>query len=94
MILIKRKPEFWFVVLLLLMSYFVFVIWKDLRDLGALDKDMSSFHKSLEKEYLLNKDLKDQAQSLKQSRNLELIVRQKLGMIKKGETPFKIIEVR
>lgn len=88
---IRRKPEFLFIVLLLVISYFVFVIWKDLRDLGALEAEKKALHKNLEKETVLNRDLKDLAQSLKQNRNVELLARQKLGMVKEGETAFKII---
>ncbi|MEK7375745.1 MAG: septum formation initiator family protein [Candidatus Margulisiibacteriota bacterium] len=91
---IKRKPEFWFVALLLVMAYFIFVIWKDLRGLGALDRERLTVLKSFEREIVFRKGLEWQAQSLKRSGQLELLARQKLGMIKNGETPFKIINAK
>ena len=91
---VKRKPEFWFVMFLLVIAYFVFVVWKDLRDLGDLDRDKTGLLNSLEKENVFRKELEEQVQSLNSHGQMELLARHRLGMIKKGETPFKIINIK
>ena len=89
-----NRPEFLFIVLLLVIFYFIFVIWKDIMELGSLDREKSALLKSLAKETIERRELEAQAQSLNRPGQLELMARQRLGMIKRGETPFKIIYVR
>ncbi|MFA5097045.1 MAG: septum formation initiator family protein [Candidatus Margulisiibacteriota bacterium] len=90
----KRKPELFFVLLLVLISYFVFVLLRDTRTLSGLERENLLIEKNLDKEKALSKQLRQKAQELSSSACIELAARKKLGLVKKGETPYRVIGLK
>ncbi|GEM_PF-1109383 len=90
----KRKPELFFVLLLLLISYFIFVLLRDTRTLSGLERENILLEKNLEKEKALSKQLRQKADDLKNDACIEMTARKKLGLVKKGETPYRVIRLK
>ena len=82
------------ILLILLIVYFVFVIFRDTRTLSQLEGGNAGLVKSIEKEKAAETQLKAGERDLSKADHIELTARKKLGMIKKGETPFKVIRTK
>ena len=76
---------------LLMVIYFIFLIRQDIIDNLDLKKDKASVIKSLEADKHLTLNLNDRLARLKSDDMMEEIARTKLGLVKKGETAYKVV---
>jgi len=77
-----------FILFILLIIYFIFLIRQDIMDLRDLKSDQVRLKKNIVKEKQLTKQLKTRFKL----GNLEEFARTRLGMVKKGETAYKIVQ--
>jgi cell division protein FtsB len=76
----------------LMVIYFIFLIRQDIIDNLDLQKDRAAVIKSLESEKSLTLGLNDRLSRLKSDDMIEEIARTKLGLVKKGETAYKVVK--
>ncbi len=77
-----------YILFILIVIYFIFLIRQDIMDLRELRSEQVRLKKNIVKEKLLTEQLKAR---LKLG-NLEEFARTRLGMVKKGETAYKIVQ--
>ena len=75
----------------LLVIYFIFLIRQDIIDNLELGKEKHRVMGKINQEEELNSGLKDRLRRLKDSDLVEELARTRLGLIKKGETAYKVI---
>lgn len=84
--------RFGWLLFVLMVIYFIFLIRQDIIDNLELKKDRAAIQKSVE----TNKDsalgLNDRLARLKSDELIEELARTKLGLIKKGETAYKVVK--
>ncbi|MDD5593760.1 MAG: septum formation initiator family protein [Candidatus Margulisbacteria bacterium] len=84
--------RFGWLLFVLMVIYFIFLIRQDIIDNLELKKDRAAIQKSVE----TNKDsalgLNDRLARLKSDDLIEELARTKLGLIKKGETAYKVVK--
>jgi len=73
-------------------AYFIFLIRQDIISMFELKKEEQSARKKMEFEEKRFVYLKDRLNRLKTDELIEEIARTRLGMIKKGETAYKVID--
>ena len=76
---------------MLLALYFIFLIRQDIIDNLDLKKEERLIQKKYEQEEKYSIALKDRLSRLKGDDLIEELARTRLGMIKKGETAYKVI---
>lgn len=81
----------WQIIIILLVVYFIFLIRQDIIDNLDLRADCDQTTKLLDQEQRLADRLADRLGRLKGSELIEEIARTDLGLIKKGETAFKVV---
>lgn len=74
-----------------LFVYFIFLIRQDIIDNIALKKEEREIAKKIEQEEASLARLKDLSSRIKEGDLVEEIARTRLGLIKKGETAYKVI---
>lgn len=81
-----------FILFILIIIYFIFLIRQDI--IGNLDlkQQARSITVELKREKIRAKNLQDKLKALNRNSYIESLARTRLGMIKKGETPYKVIE--
>lgn len=81
-----------FILFILIIIYFIFLIRQDI--IGNLDlkQQARSITVELKREKIRAKNLQDKLKALSRNGYIESLARTRLGMIKKGETPYKVIE--
>ncbi len=84
--------RFGFILFILIIIYFIFLIRQDI--IGNLDlkQQARSITVELKREKARAKNLQDKLKALNRNSYIESLARTRLGMIKKGETPYKVIE--
>ena len=76
---------------ILFILYFIFLIRQDIIDNRELKREQARIMRSIEQEEELANRLAERNRALGQPGLVEELARQKLGLIKKGETPYKVI---
>jgi cell division protein FtsB len=84
--------RFGWLLFVLMVIYFIFLIRQDIIDNLELKKDKAAVIKSLEGDKRLTLSLNDRLARLKSDDMTEEIARTKLGLIKKGETAYKVVK--
>jgi len=84
--------RFGWLLFVLMVIYFIFLIRQDIIDNLELKKDKSAVIKSLEADKHLTLSLNDRLARLKSDDMMEEIARTKLGLVKKGETAYKVVK--
>ncbi len=84
--------RFGFILFVLIIIYFIFLIRQDIIDNLDLKQQAKSVTVELKREKVRAKNLQDKLKALNRDSYIESLARTRLGMIKKGETPYKIIE--
>ena len=75
----------------LLVAYFIFLIRQDIIDYLDLKNENERFSRTLGREEKTLAGLKDRQRRLKSDDLIEELARTRLGLIKKGETAYKVI---
>jgi len=84
--------RFGWLLFVLMVIYFIFLIRQDIIDNLELKKDKAAVIKSLETGKYLTLSLNDRLARLKSDDMMEEIARTKLGLVKKGETAYKVVK--
>lgn len=84
----KRLGLLLFVLIIL---YFIFLIRQDIIDHLELKREKQRVTKNLQAEERLAKELRIRLKELKSNNYIEKLARTRLGLIKKGETAYKVI---
>jgi cell division protein FtsB len=79
------------VIFALLVIYFIFLIRQDIIDNLALRKEVQALAKKVEIEEKSETELKQRLARLNGDQLIEELARTRLGMVKKGETAYKVI---
>ena len=80
-----------FLLFSLIVIYFIFLIRQDIIDNLELKREEQRIRKNLELEEGLSGELENRLKKLKSNNYIEELARTRLGMIKKGETAYKVI---
>lgn len=79
-------------IFIFLTIYFIFLIRRDIIDNLGLKKETAGIEKKIAVAEKHSRGLTDRSSQLKELDLIEELARTKLGMIKKGETAFKVID--
>ena len=85
------KERFWQIVFLLGLAYFAFLIRRDLIQNSRLIDDKRAIVKSLSAENARQADLKSKLRMLNKDSYIEILARGELGVVRRGEDPYKVI---
>ena len=85
------KEKFWYIVLVLAVAYFVVLIRNDMVRNSSLDKEKAAIIKSLDAEKAKQAALKNELRILNRDSHIEMLAREKLGVVQKGEKAYKVI---
>jgi len=77
--------------LLGLIIYFIFLIRQDIIDYLELKKERENTFRKIKEEQELTKNLQVRLKKLEKGELVEELARTRLGLIKKGETAYKVI---
>jgi len=80
------------ILFILLIVYFIFLIRQDIMDNLDLKKETRQASVSLVREEKLTQELQHRLKLLDKRSYIEGLARTKLGMIKSGETAYKVID--
>ncbi|MFH1347860.1 MAG: septum formation initiator family protein [Candidatus Margulisiibacteriota bacterium] len=83
--------RFGFILFVLFVIYFIFLIRQDIIDNLGLKKEKQGVAKSIQQEEELFKELQKRMKDFKRAGYIEKLARIRLGLIKKGETAYKVI---
>ena len=76
---------------ILFILYFIFLIRQDIMDNQELKREQARLTRNIQQEEALANRLAERNRALGQPGLVEELARQRLGLIKKGETPYKVI---
>jgi cell division protein FtsB len=85
------KDKYGLVLFLAALAYFIVLIRSDLVQNSRLDNEKKMMQKSFVLETSKNAELKNKMRLLNKNSYIELLAREKLGVVKFGERPYKII---
>jgi cell division protein FtsB len=85
------KERFGLIVFILALAYFVFLIRSDLIRNSRLNDEKAAATKNLGAEDARRSDLKNKLRMLNRSSYVEMLAREELGVVKRGEDPYKVI---
>jgi len=88
--LINMKRIGWLLFLGLII-YFIFLIRQDIIDYLELKKERENTFRKIKEEQELTKNLQVRLKKLEKGELVEELARTRLGLIKKGETAYKVI---
>ena len=80
-----------YLLFILMALYFIFIIRQDIIDNLELKREAQRLVKGISREENHNAELKAELIKLKDKSYIEELARTRLGMIKKGETAYKVI---
>lgn len=84
--------RFGFILFILIIIYFIFLIRQDIIDNLDLGRERERVAVELTRQRMQSKKLKGRLRALNSNQYIEELARTRLGMIKKGETPYKVID--
>jgi cell division protein FtsB len=80
-----------YLLFILMTLYFIFIIRQDIIGNLELKREAQRLVKSISREERHNAELKAELKKLEDKSHIEGLARTRLGMIKKGETAYKVI---
>ena len=80
----------WFLFILFIL-YFIFLIRQDIIDNQEFKREQALISQSIRQEEAQGKKLEERNRALGRPELVEELARQRLGLIKKGETPYKVV---
>ena len=80
-----------FIIFVLIIIYFIFLIRQDIIDNLELTRERQSVSKNVKQEETAAQELKTRWGNLHKNDYLERLARTRLGLVKKGETAYKVI---
>lgn len=83
--------RFGYILLALIILYFIFLIRQDIIDNLELKREERMGIKNMQQEENLAQELRIRLKALKSNNYIEKLARTRLGLIKKGETAYKVI---
>lgn len=85
------KERFGYIAFVLAVFYFLFLIRGDVIRNDKLNAEKKAVSGSLEAEKARSTELKNKMQLLKKDAYIEKLARDKLGVVERGERPYKVI---
>lgn len=85
------KGRFWLLVFILAVVYFVVLIRNDLVRNSGLKEEKEKVTGSLSLERSRQESLKNRLKMLDKASYVEMLAREKLGVVERGEHPYKVI---
>jgi len=80
-----------YLLFVLMTLYFIFIIRQDIIDNLELKREVRRMDKSITLEEKLNAELRAELKKLKDKGYIEELARTRLGLVRKGETAYKVI---
>lgn len=90
--LFKNISRPWLIVMALIIVYLGMITFRSYLKIRQLKAKMTELMGELSKQQTLNRELQKKLVELEDEKQLERKAREKLGLVKKGEVVFKIIE--
>jgi cell division protein FtsB len=85
------KERFWQIVFLIALIYFALLIRSDIIRNDRLNDDKTAIMKNLGVEDARGAELKNKLKMLNRSSYIEILARKELGVVRRGEEPYKVI---
>jgi cell division protein FtsB len=85
------KDKYGLVLFLAALAYIIVLIRSDLVQNSRLDNEKKMMQKSFVLETTRSADLKNKMRLLNKNSYIEILAREKLGVVQKGERPYKVI---
>lgn len=85
------KERFWHIVLILAVVYFMVLIRNDTVQNNELKDEKAMTARSLAEENAKQSALKKELRSLGKDSQIEMLAREKLGVVRQGEKAYKVI---
>ena len=85
------KERFWHIALILALACFILAIRNDLIQNSGLNNEKEAMKKSLREETSRQAVLKNKLKIMNKDPYIELVAREKLGLVQRGEEPYKVI---
>lgn len=85
------KERFWYIVFILALAYFLVLIRNDLIRNSRLNNEKEAITKNLDGEKLKQSGLKNELRMLNKNSYIEMLAREKLGVVQQGEKAYKVI---
>jgi len=85
------KEKIGYILFFLALAYFLLLIRSDIVQNSKLGDERSLLVKEIELEEGKQADLKNKLNALKKDSYIEQMAREKLGLVKKGESAYKVI---
>ncbi|MGB9612902.1 MAG: FtsB family cell division protein [Candidatus Margulisiibacteriota bacterium] len=79
------------ILFIFLVVYFIFLIRQDIIDNLDLRKEQERLIKKIEEEKNFAQEMKERIEDLKEGNLVEALARARLGLVKKGETAYKVV---
>ena len=87
-------PHPWVIFLALVLFYFVFLILSDIFHYRGLLERRNALREVVKEKAAAIVSLKDEIKFYNSNAGVEKVARQQLGMVRRGETSYKVIERR
>ncbi len=84
--------RFGYLLFFLLVVYFIFLIRQDIMDNLELKRSRVQLTWSIQQEKTLNQRLARRLEALQSDKYLERLARTRLGLVKRGETAYKVVK--
>jgi len=84
--------RFGYLLFFLLVVYFIFLIRQDIMDNLELKRTSVQLTESICQEKALNQSLHERLEALRSNKYLERLARTRLGLVKRGETAYKVVK--
>ena len=84
------KEKLWHIVFVMALAGFILAIRNDLVQNSALNDEKEAMKKSLREETSRQAVLKNKLRIMNKNSYVELVAREKLGLIQRGEDPYKV----
>ena len=85
------RERLWYIVFILALAYFVVLIRNDLVRNTRLSGEKIAISKNLDIERSKYAALKNRSRMLNENSYIEMLAREKLGVVQRGEDPYKVI---
>jgi cell division protein FtsB len=85
------KERLWYIVFLLAFMYFVVLIRNDMVRNSGLKHEKEAVTKNMGEEAAKRAALKSELKMLDKSSYIEKLARERLGVVRQGENPYKVI---
>jgi cell division protein FtsB len=81
-----------YILFALIIIYFIFLIRQDIIDNLELKREVRQVAGGIKREEQLARELKQRLADLRTNKYIEKLARIRLGLVKKGETAYKVIQ--